>query len=110
MYWIFRSQEQLPDGDFQFNQMVSDWSVFNKNLRGVIGKMKEQQSSSSDDIYDPYVLTQFQNYKQYIDQLRVAELSVPNFLRARMSQPMQHLFDLILRMCAKKQSQRADFK
>lgn len=50
----------------------------------------------------PYVLTQFENYKQYIDQLRVAEMSVPNFLRARMSQPMQHLFDLILRMCAKK--------
>jgi hypothetical protein len=42
--------------------------------------------------------------KEFIDQLRIASLRPPGYLRARMSMPMQHLFDIVLRMVAKKEN------
>ena len=49
----------------------------------------------------PYILQPYENDSDFIAQLKSAELRPPAYIRARMSLPMQHLFDLIIKMVAK---------
>ena len=57
----------------------------------------------------PYVVGECADDKEFIDLLRVGVLRVPAGVRARMSMPMQHLFELVLGMLAKKDGERLDF-
>jgi len=46
----------------------------------------------------PYILRPYEDDSDFIDQLKLAILRPPTYVRARMSLAMQHLFDLILKM------------
>lgn len=41
--------------------------------------------------------------------LRKSKLSIPSYIKSRLSIPMQELFDLIIRMVAKDERNRVDF-
>jgi len=57
----------------------------------------------------PYVFQQYENDQDFIDQLKLANLRPPISVKSRMSLAMLHLFDLIIRMVTKSESERVNF-
>lgn len=57
----------------------------------------------------PYILRPYEDDWDFIDQFKLSVLRPPTYLRARMSLPMQHLFELIIKMVAKDDKNRVDF-
>lgn len=57
----------------------------------------------------PYAFHQYENEQDFIDQLKLANLRPPISAKSRMSLAMLHLFDLIIRMVTKSESERVNF-
>ena len=57
----------------------------------------------------PYLLRKILDHRDYTKQLMVNQLNVPAYFRAKLSIPMQQLFDVILKMVAKQEKHRIDF-
>lgn len=58
----------------------------------------------------PYILRAYEDDSDFITQLATSELRPPVYIRARMSPPMQHLFEFVIKMVAKNDDERVDFK
>ena len=59
--------------------------------------------------YHPYVNNKFSDYREYITKLRDNPIYIRSHITSKFTIEMQHLFDLVLKMVAKKESDRIDF-
>jgi hypothetical protein len=59
--------------------------------------------------HHPYVISKLTDFRDYISKLQINPIQISTYTTSKFSLKMQHLFDLILRMVAKKESSRVDF-
>ena len=57
----------------------------------------------------PYLLRKILDHRDYTKQLIANQINVPSYFRAKLSIPMQQLFEVILKMVAKQEKDRIDF-
>jgi hypothetical protein len=59
--------------------------------------------------HHPYVISKLTDFKDYISKLQINPIQISSYTTSKFSLKMQHLFDLILKMVAKKANSRIDF-
>jgi hypothetical protein len=59
--------------------------------------------------HHPYVISKLTDFKDYISKLQINPIQISAYTTSKFSMKMQHLFDVVLKMVAKKEISRIDF-